>query len=222
MIKLISPMTRRDLMSKAEFDDYYVNVHTKKAAVLPGLRKYVGSICFRSVNGDAPPFDSIAELWWDTVDAQQSIFQESTWNQVRTDHTSFLSGRTMWLSEEHEFLNRIPKGTQPIRYVALLNRKDAMPRDEFRKYWFERNVPLALQTPGLLRYRACPSIMSVNAPDQAPFDGTVEMWFESTEAFDASFRDPFWDRLRDDYYNNFAMGRIQFLTREHLVFDKTV
>src|SRR5258708_11661443 len=142
-------MTRRDLMSKAEFDDYYVNVQTKKAAVLPGLRKYVGSICFRSVNGDDPPFDSIAELWWDTIEAQQSIFQESTWNQVRTDHTTFLSGRTMWLSEEHEFLNRVPNGAQPIRYVALLNRKDGMPPDEFRRYWFERNIPLALQAPGL-------------------------------------------------------------------------
>ncbi len=214
-------MTRRDLMPKAEYDDYYVNVHTKKASVLPGLRKYVGAICFRNVNGGEPPFDSIAELWWDTVEAQQSIYTGSIWDQVRTDHTNFLSGRTMWLSEEHEFLDRIPKGSQPIRYVALLNRKDGMPRGEFKRYWLERHVPLALGTPGLLRYRACPSIVSVNAPDAAPFDGMVEMWFESVDAFDASFRDPFWDRLRQDYYTNFAMGRVQFLTREHLVFDET-
>lgn len=221
MIKLVSPMTRRDLMPKAQYDDYYVNVHTTKAAVLPGLRKYVGAICFRGVNGGEPPFDSIAELWWDSVEAQQSIYTGPIWDRVRTDHTNFLSGRTMWLSEEHEFLDRVPAGSRPIRYVALLNRKDGMPRDEFKRYWFERHVPLALQTPGLLRYRACPSIMSVNAPDSAPFDGMVEMWFESADAFDASFRDPFWDRLRTDYYLNFAMGRVQFLTREHLILDET-
>jgi uncharacterized protein (TIGR02118 family) len=221
VIKLVSPMTRRDLMPKAEYDDYYVNVHTKKAAVLPGLRKYVAAICFRGVHGDEPPYDSIAELWWDNVESQQAIFQEPTWNEVRTDHTTFLSGRTMWLSEEHEFLNRVPPGAQPIRYVALLTRKDGMSAADFKRYWFERHVPLALETPGLLRYRACPSIMSVNAPSQAPFDGMVEMWFENPDAFDASFRDPFWNRLRTDYYSNFAMGRLQFLTREHLVFDST-
>ncbi len=79
---------------------------------------------------------------------------------------------------------------------------------------------MALRAPGLLPYRACPAIAGLN-DDVAPFDGLAEMWFESLDAFRESFDDPFWERLRDDYYANFAMGRLQFVVEDHLVLDET-
>jgi len=219
MVKIVGPMTRRDLMPKAEFDDYYVNVHVQKAKLLPGLVKYVGSICLRSANGEAPAFDAIAENYWASLESISSIYSERVWDEVRKDHPNMISGRTMFIAEEHEFLDDVRPGSSPIRYVALLTRKDAMPMDAFRKHWFEKHVPLALKTPGLLRYRASVGLGSPNDADSPAWDGMVEMWFESVAAFDSSFRDRYWDVLREDYYHNFAMGRLQFLTREHLVLD---
>jgi hypothetical protein len=80
----------------------------------------------------------------------------------------------------------------------------------------------------LLGYRASVSVGSVNGDslqkeqlDAAPFDGVAEIWFESLAAFSRSFRDPFWNQIRNDYYQNFAMGRIQVVVKEHLIFDKT-
>jgi uncharacterized protein (TIGR02118 family) len=112
--------------------------------------------------------------------------------------------------------------------LGFLNRKDAMSRADFQAYWFDVHVPLALETPGLRRYRASISLGSFNGDSPAheplapaPFDGVVEMWFDGMDEFDASFADPFWDRLRVDYYTNFAMGRMQVLVRENLVFDAT-
>jgi uncharacterized protein (TIGR02118 family) len=221
VIKIVGPMTRRDLMPQAEFDDYYVNVHVHKAKHLPGLVKYVGSICLRSANGDAPAFDAIAENYWESAESISSIYQGGIWDEVRKDHPNMISGRTMFIAEEHELFNQVPAGSSPIRYVALLTRKDAMPVDAFRKHWFEQHVPLALKTPGLLRYRACPGLASPNHGESPAWDGMVEMWFESVAAFDSSFREPYWDVLREDYYHNFANGRLQFLTREHLVLDRT-
>jgi hypothetical protein len=80
----------------------------------------------------------------------------------------------------------------------------------------------------LLGYRASVSIGSINGDslkretlDAAPFDGVAEIWFESLAAFSRSFRDPFWNQVRSDYYQNFAMGRVQVVVKEHLIFDHT-
>ena len=47
------------------------------------------------------------------------------------------------------------------------------------------------------------------------------MYFADIDAYRKSFSDPHWDRLRKDYYSNFAMGRIQLLVHPRLVLDKT-
>jgi uncharacterized protein (TIGR02118 family) len=134
----------------------------------------------------------------------------------------------MFVTEEVVFMEQPSFGSGAVKYVGLLSRKDNMSRDDFQSYWLEKHVPLALETPGLRGYRACPAICSANGDSltmqtrEAPqYDGVVEMWFDSVEAFDQSFRDPFWDQLRTDYYQNFAMNRVQLIVEEHLVFDKT-
>jgi uncharacterized protein (TIGR02118 family) len=140
----------------------------------------------------------------------------------------------MFLAEEHMIVDRLPADydARPeeydvVKYVAFLVRKDGMSRDEFIRYWFDRHIPIAVNAPGLLRYRACPTTQSFNGdngtrpdPEPAPWDGMVEMWFESLAAFDASFRDPVWDEIRLDRYRNLAMGRTSFLVREHMILDR--
>jgi len=122
----------------------------------------------------------------------------------------------------------VAEGAGPVRYLACINRKDGQSREDFKRYWLDKHVPLALRTPGLLGYRASVSVGSINGDslerevlDAAPFDGVAEMWFENLAAFSRSFRDPFWDQIRTDYYQNFAMGRIQVVVKEHLIFDRT-
>lgn len=227
MIKLISPMTRLDLMSRAEFQDYYVNEHTKVGGNMPGTLKYVGSPALQSANGDDPAFDAVMEGWWADLKSVRSAFGSREWNIARQDHPAVVSGRLMFLVEEHD-IQKVSDGADPVKYLAFVNRKDGQSREDFKRYWLEKHVPLALKTPGLLGYRASISVGSINGDslqrdvlDAAPFDGVAEMWFESLAAFSRSFRDPFWDQLRTDYYQNFAMGRIQVVVKEHLIFDRT-
>jgi uncharacterized protein (TIGR02118 family) len=221
MIKLTGLMNRRDLMPRQAFADYYLGQNVALASRLPGLRKYVGGLALMSAGGEDPPFDACSQLYWETLEEIREIFLGADWNRTRSDHPNMINGRTMLISEEHELLNRVPAGMAPIRHIAVLTRKDGMSSEAFRAYWLEKHVELALQTPHLLRYRACPAIAGAN-DDVAPFDGIAEMWFENVQRFRESFADPFWEQVRDDYYANFAMGRIQLLLEDHVFFDESL
>jgi len=230
VIKIFGPTNRNDRMSRDDYAPYYTQQQTGIARQIPGLRKYLANVCLRAANGGEPAWDSVAEMYWESVESAAHDFTTEQWNAARADHLNGISGRFMWAAEETEFLpeqrNTVPDGA--IRYLAFLNRKDQMSREDFKTYWFEKHVPLALRTPGLRRYRASVSCGSFNgdspdrgAVDPAPFDGAVEMWFDGIDAFDSSFSDPFWDKLRVDYYTGFAMGRMQVLIRDNVVFDST-
>lgn len=228
MIKLVGPMQRLDLMPREEFKRYYVEQHTRAASGLPGNVKYIGSPALQGANGEDPPFDSVAEMYYEDLATLQGAYTSEQWEKARADHPSVVSGRIMFVTEEHTFLEPPPPGSGAIKYQAFLSRKDCMAMEDFRSYWLEEHMLLALQTPGLIGYRACPSICSANGDsllkdpmDSPQFDGVIDMWFESVDDFERSYRDPFWDKLRVDYYQNFAMGRIQVLVEEHLVFDLT-
>jgi uncharacterized protein (TIGR02118 family) len=225
-LKLASPMQRLDLMSREDYASYYVEQHTKNASGLPGNYRYIGSPAICGVDGGDPPFDGYAEMYYDDLAAVKAAYTSDAWEAARRDHPSIVAGRVMFMVEEHELLAPPPIGSGAVKYVALLTRRDIMSRQDFAAYWLEKHVPLALETPGLRGYRASVGVCSASGdsilrdePDAPQFDGVVEMWFDSVETFQESFRDPHWDELRTDYYQRFAMGRIQALVREHLVFD---
>lgn len=225
-IKLASPMNRLDRMSRVDYATYYVEQHTKAASGLPGNYKYIGSPAIRGVDGGDPPFDGFAEMYYNDVAGVRDAYTSEAWQNARKDHPSIVAGRMMFVVEEHEFLAPPPIESGAIRYLAFLNRRDTQSRADFTTYWLEQHIPVALRTPNLLGYRASVGICSANGdsillehPDAPQFDGIVEMWFESVDAFDESFAASHWEEMRTDYYQNFAMGRVQMLIRSHLVFD---
>jgi uncharacterized protein (TIGR02118 family) len=233
MIKHVSLTNRWDLLTHEEYLKRYLLAHQGNKQI-PGLVRYLGSPVIQDSNGGDPPFDSMSEMYWSTVDEVRDAFSSKEWQTVRTGQPQRVGGRFMFLVDELSFLDKIPSGydqdpsaSEIVKYVALLNRKDGMTRDEFLKYWIDQHVPLALDTPGLLRYHASPTLQSFNGdngtrpdPEPAPWDGVVEMWFENREAFTESFRDEYWEQVRTDMYRNLAMGRVAFLVKEHLVFER--
>lgn len=225
-IKLASPMNRLDGMTREDYARYYVEEHTKAASGLPGNYRYIGSPAVQGANGGDPPFDGFAEMYYADVDSIRAAYTSAEWETARRDHPSIVCGRIMFVVEEHEFLEPPPIESGPTRYLAFLNRRDTQSRDDFVKYWLEKHVPLALETPGLRGYRASISLCSANGdsllrsePDAPQFDGIVEMWFDDATSFNDAFTSSHWEELGNDYYQNFAMGRVQMLVESHLVFD---
>jgi uncharacterized protein (TIGR02118 family) len=227
MVKMFGAMTRLDRVSRQAFADYYVKRHVQVGGTMAGVLRYVSGEALQDANGGEPAFDAVSEHWWESAEAVRKAYTSDLWEQARKDHPSVVSGRLMFLAEEHVPMPP-PPGYDTVKYLAFLTRKDCQAPEDFRRYWLEKHVPLALETPGLLGYKACPTTFSVNGdsilrdtPEPAQFDGVVEMFFESVDAFNRSFADPHWDRLRTDFYSNFAMGRIQLLVQPRLVLDNT-
>lgn len=119
MIKLVFALRRRPDLSLEEFQTYwrethaplvaeraevlqikrYVQVHTKDLA---GLHR-----AFRKRNGGAPePFDGVAELWFDSLDAfggDDPAVREAQ-AELLADEANFidLANSPMWIADEFE------------------------------------------------------------------------------------------------------------------------
>lgn len=81
MIKMMFCLRRLPSLSQAEFQSYWRDVHAplvREAAPLLNIRRYVQNHAFSdpriapavAARGcEVPPYDGIAELWWDSMDA---------------------------------------------------------------------------------------------------------------------------------------------------------
>ena len=118
MIKLTYCLRRKPTMSLAEFHQYWREVHAplvaQRAATL-GIRRYVQvhtsdlpevHALLQGRNGGSPePYDGVAELWFDSLDAMGSddpaVAQANA--ELFADEQNFidLANSPMWIAEEH-------------------------------------------------------------------------------------------------------------------------
>ncbi len=80
-----------------------------------------------------------------------------------------------------------------FKAIILLTRKEGMTRTAFREWWLGRHAELARGLPGLRRLS-----FNVVVDDEAPFDGVSELWFDSREAFEASYASEHGRRVAED------------------------
>lgn len=124
MVKLTFCLRRLPELSLEEFQQYWRGTHADvvaERAVVLGIRRYVqvhtaGELAglhraFQARNGGAPePFDGVAELWFDSIDVltndDPAVRQASS--ELLADERNFidLEQSPMWLSNEHEVVNR--------------------------------------------------------------------------------------------------------------------
>ncbi len=123
MVKLTFCLRRLPHLSRAEFQAYWRGTHAdlvaERAEVLR-IRRYVQVYtadldglhrAFQARNLGAPEaFDGIAELWLDSVDDLTSDAPEvrAATAELLADEKNFidLERSPMWVSEEHEIVNR--------------------------------------------------------------------------------------------------------------------
>jgi uncharacterized protein (TIGR02118 family) len=68
------------------------------------------------------------------------------------------------------------------KVLVLLTKKNAMSRDEFRRYWRDVHGPIGERMPGVRRY-----VQNHVVVDGAPYDGIAELWFDSPAEMQAAF-----------------------------------
>ena len=105
MIKAIVMFKRTPGMSVEEFRRYWLEEHPKVVCALPGLRRYVQNHPTLSAyrDGREPPYDGVAETWFDDWDALRASGTGPAWAAVAADEGRFIDphNRHLLVVEEH-------------------------------------------------------------------------------------------------------------------------
>ena len=106
MIKTLSLLRRKPEMTREEFQRWWLEEHVLLGKKIPGIRKYVVSFTIGSTtHEDDPPFDGIAELWWDDREAlQHGWFESPEGRAAIADSYANVSDRLVLIVEEHQIL----------------------------------------------------------------------------------------------------------------------
>jgi uncharacterized protein (TIGR02118 family) len=74
MIKVLAVLHKRPDMSREEFVRYWREVHAPLAEGMEGVRRYVINPTAEAFAMGEPPFDGVAELWFDDAAAARAAF----------------------------------------------------------------------------------------------------------------------------------------------------
>ena len=121
MIKLSFAVRRRADVDPAEFHRYWRDEHgplVRSLQPVLGIRRYVQTHrmetplneALRASRGGLEPFDGVAELWWDDLDALVAAASSSEGSAagetLREDEAKFidLARSSLWLGQEIEII----------------------------------------------------------------------------------------------------------------------
>ena len=97
-----------------------------------------------------------------------------------------------------------------VKVILLLNRRDGMSVDDFRRYASEQHAPLLRQLPGPTRL-----VINYAQPDHSgtppPYDAIAEDWFESAEAMASAFQSPAGQAVQADAPKFLDMSKFQMV-----------
>ena len=82
MIKLCRLIKRRKDMTKQEFRDWWLKDHAPEGKNLEGLKGY--QICF-TLDDEEFPYDGMAEMWFDSVEAANKAFDTDLGRSLAED-----------------------------------------------------------------------------------------------------------------------------------------
>jgi uncharacterized protein (TIGR02118 family) len=120
MIKLVFVLRRRAELSREDFQRYWLEEHgplVRERAAAIGARRYVQVHTLETPLDGAlrehrkgEPYDGVAELWWDSLDALTASFGDEAGlkaaGELLADEARFidLERSAIWLAEEHEIV----------------------------------------------------------------------------------------------------------------------
>lgn len=107
-----------------------------------------------------------------------------------------------------------------IKWIVALKYRADQPAETSRQYWTEQHGPMALELPGLKRYRQSHRVSGEDDFGNAPYDGFGSLWFEDEAAAKQALASPQMAALKADaeHFADPAATR-QFLAREVVMRD---
>ncbi len=97
MFKAIILLTRKDGVSRQEFEAWWLGPHAELARALPGLR----GLRFNVVESDGVTYDGVSELWFDSQEAFEAAYASDVGRRVAADSLANVSRRERLFVHEH-------------------------------------------------------------------------------------------------------------------------
>ena len=179
MLKQASFFKRRPDLSPEAFHDYWRNRHPEVVCRIPGLRRYVQN----HVIGDDSPFDGIAEVWFEDMDAMRANVGAPELDAVRADEAHFIDGGTMAsiVSQEHTIVEGTP-GSGAEKLMGLVHRRMENAPERFQEIYRNEMGTLVGAVPGVVRYVQAHCRLGIYRSGREPAcDAVASLWFSDRE-----------------------------------------
>jgi uncharacterized protein (TIGR02118 family) len=89
MTKVVYVMFAKEGMSREEFRGYWKDTHAPIAKEMPGLRGYVQNHALADPEGNEPPYDGFAELYFDGQEAMEEALTTQQGEATLADLANF-------------------------------------------------------------------------------------------------------------------------------------
>ncbi|PQO41198.1 EthD family reductase [Blastopirellula marina] len=191
-------------MSEAEFQHYWVHVHSPNfASKIPQIRRYLVDtrVPLAGERGE-PLFSGIAEIWLENEEQQLASLQTPEFLEgARRDEPNWAAfWGTVVLDTNTDVLLPGPTLTAYptwIKLVVLLKRREDLALPEFRQRMLKVQAPKAQQLTGLQRYLQCHVKDSFYDVGEPPFDGVAMYWFNTLADLEHAMTTEVWSELRE-------------------------
>ena len=102
MFKAIILLKKKNEVSPEDFENWWINEHSSKAAMLPKIRK----LCFNLVeNNSDNAYDGVAEQWFDSQEDFENAYASEIGKEVAADSISNVLKRDRLFVKEHNIVN---------------------------------------------------------------------------------------------------------------------
>ena len=102
MFKAIILLKKKNEVSTEDFENWWINEHSSKAAMLPKIRK----LCFNLVeNNSDNAYDGVAEQWFDSQEDFENAYASEIGKEVAADSISNVLKRDRLFVKEHNIVN---------------------------------------------------------------------------------------------------------------------
>jgi uncharacterized protein (TIGR02118 family) len=222
MIKWIVALKYRADRPAEECRRYWTRQHGPMALELPGLKGYRQS---HRVSGEDDfgnaPYDGFGSLWFEDEAAAKDALASPQMAALRADAGRFAApAGTKRLLAREVVMRDAPAPDDGLKLITFNTRKPGLSVQAFQDYWENQHGQLVLRNFAALgRYVQNHALLSDYDSGAEPhFDGVLEAWLTSLDAFHAMAGTPASDAMRADEANFIDPVRFRFMLVREKIF----
>jgi uncharacterized protein (TIGR02118 family) len=205
MVKVFALIPRRPDITHDQFHEHWSTTHADHAKRITTLQRYVQSHRIDpGVDGlEDSIYEGIAEVWFVDFATAAGMGEDPNYtNYAQADEPNFidLDRLTFVMAEEDVVREGAPVGQEDpgAKAMLLLRRRDGLEPGAFAQQLTAAGPAIADAAPDASRVVVATALADTYAEDSEPaFDGIVELWFDSTEAFGQGFSPAVLDAVGD-------------------------